>query len=60
MAEDVTINGNNINVIIVGKEETTKLLRTNEIDNYLKSQIIKWIYYNSAYNIVILLNFNHK
>ena len=60
MAEDVTINGNNIDVIIVGKEETTKLLRTNEIDNYLKSQIIKWIYYNNVYNIVILLNFNHK
>ena len=35
-AEDVKINGNNLDVIIVGKDETTKLLRSEEIDEYLK------------------------
>ena len=35
-AEDVKIDGNNIDVIIVGKDETTKLLSVEEIDNYLK------------------------
>ena len=35
-AEDVKINGNNLDVIIVGKDETTKLLSFEEIDNYLK------------------------
>ena len=34
--EDVKIDGNKIDVIIVGKDETTKLLRVEEIDNYLK------------------------
>ena len=36
-AEDVKINGNNIDVILVGKDETTKLLSIEEIDNYLKT-----------------------
>ena len=35
-AEDVKVNGNNLDVIIVGKDETTKLLSVEEIDNYLK------------------------
>ena len=35
-AEDVKIDGNNLDVIIVGKDETTKLLSVEEIDNYLK------------------------
>ena len=35
-AEDVKVNGNNLDVIIVGKDETTKLLSIEEIDNYLK------------------------
>ena len=35
-AEDVQINGNNLDVIVVGKDETTKLLSIEEIDNYLK------------------------
>ena len=35
-AEDVKIDGNNLDVIIVGKDETTKLLSIEEIDNYLK------------------------
>ena len=35
-AEDVKVDGNNLDVIIVGKDETTKLLTSNEIDNYLK------------------------
>ena len=35
-AEDVKINGNNIDIIIVGKDETTKLLSVEEINNYLK------------------------
>jgi 20S proteasome subunit alpha 6 len=34
-AEDVKINGNNIDVIIVGKDETTKLLSVDEINHYL-------------------------
>ena len=36
-AEDVKVNGNNLDVIIVGKDETTKLLNVEEIDEYLKS-----------------------
>ena len=36
-AEDVKINGNNLDVIVVGKDETTKLLSSQEIDDYLKS-----------------------
>ena len=36
-AEDVKINGNNLDVIVVGKDETTKLLGVEEIDEYLKS-----------------------
>ena len=36
-AEDVKINGNNLDVIVVGKDETTKLLGIEEIDEYLKS-----------------------
>ena len=36
-AEDVKINGNNLDVIVVGKDETTKLLSIQEIDDYLKS-----------------------
>ena len=36
-AEDVKINGNNIDVILVGKDDTTKLLSIEEIDNYLKA-----------------------
>ena len=35
-AEDVKVDGNNLDVIIVGKDETTKLLSVEEIDNYLK------------------------
>ena len=35
-AEDVKVDGNNIDVIIVGKDETTKLLSAKEIDNFLK------------------------
>lgn len=35
-AEDVKVDGNNLDVIIVGKNETTKLLTVQEIDNYLK------------------------
>ena len=35
-AEDVKVDGNNLDVIIVGKDETTKLLTVQEIDNYLK------------------------
>ena len=35
-AEDVKVDGNNLDVIIVGKDETTKLLTKEEIDNYLK------------------------
>ena len=35
-AEDVQINGNNLDVIVVGKDETTKLLSIEEIDNCLK------------------------
>ena len=35
-AEDVKVDGNNLDVIIVGKDETTKLLSVQEIDNYLK------------------------
>ena len=35
-AEDVKVDGNNLDVIVVGKDETTKLLSVNEIDNYLK------------------------
>ena len=35
-AEDITINGKNLDVIIVGKDETTKLLSADEIDEYLK------------------------
>jgi 20S proteasome alpha/beta subunit len=35
-AEDVKIDGNNLDVIVVGKDETTKLLSIEEIDNYLK------------------------
>ena len=35
-AEDVKVDGNNLDVIIVGKDETTKLLSVSEIDNYLK------------------------
>ena len=35
-AEDVIVDGNNLDVIIVGKDETTKLLTVEEIDNYLK------------------------
>ena len=36
-AEDVKINGNNLDVIVVGKDEATKLLGVEEIDEYLKS-----------------------
>ena len=36
-AEDVKVNGNNLDVIIVGKDETTKLLSIQEIDDYLKT-----------------------
>ncbi len=35
-AEDVKVDGNNLDVIIVGKDETTTLLSAQEIDNYLK------------------------
>ena len=35
-AEDVKINGNNIDVIVVGIDESAKLLSTDEINNYLK------------------------
>ena len=35
-AEDVKVDGNNLDVIIVGKDETTKLLSVEEIENYLK------------------------
>ena len=35
-AEDVKVDGNNLDVIIVGKDETTKLLSFEEIENYLK------------------------
>ena len=35
-AEDVKVDGNNLDVIIVGKDETTKLLSFEEIKNYLK------------------------
>ena len=34
-AEDVKIDGNNVDVIVVGKDETTKLLPVDEINNYL-------------------------
>ena len=36
-AEDVKLNGNNLDVIIVGKDETTKLLTVEEIDEYIKA-----------------------
>jgi 20S proteasome alpha/beta subunit len=36
-AEDVKVNGKNLDVIIVGKDETTKLLSTEEIDEYIKA-----------------------
>ena len=35
-AEDVKVDGNNLDVIVVGKDETTKLLSKDEIDDYLK------------------------
>ena len=35
-AEDVNVNGNNLDVIVVGKDEITKFLSIKEIDNYLK------------------------
>lgn len=35
-AEDVKIDGNNIDIIIVGKDETAKLLSKEEIERYLK------------------------
>ena len=36
-AEDVKLNGNNLDIIIVGKDETTKLLTIEEIDEYIKA-----------------------
>ncbi len=36
-AEDVKVNGKNLDVIIVGKDETTKLLRSEENDEYIKA-----------------------
>ena len=34
--EDIKIDGNNLDVILVGKDENIKLLTKDEIDNYLK------------------------
>ena len=36
-AEDVKVDGNNLDVIIVGKDENTKLLTTEEINDYIKA-----------------------
>ena len=35
-AEDVKIDGNNVDIIVVGKDENTKFLTKDEIENYLK------------------------
>ena len=35
-AQDVKVDGKNIDIIIVGKEDSAKLLSINEINNYLE------------------------
>jgi len=34
-AEDVKVNGNNLDVLVVGKNDTVKILKPEEIDNFL-------------------------